>query len=234
MSAADALAQVACASESSLILILSDINMPGMSGLEMLAESEGVATRSARHHDQRLRRSRDQASGDRGWGRRAADQADRLCNAERGNRPAAGRRYEMNAALVAKSVTAKAVRAEEPTSNSLNASGTVALGRSGFVRLPTHRSRSSCEATGRDAERFWKVGDRTLGVLSYMTEPHPGAVVRRVDGGWVEAIRRGWHCCAIARGPAASGTARARQAAALRPSPSPPPQAPRGGSRIPR
>ena len=32
MSAADALAQVARASESSLILILSDINMPGMTG----------------------------------------------------------------------------------------------------------------------------------------------------------------------------------------------------------
>ncbi len=36
MSAADALAQVAHAMESSLILILSDINMPGMTGLEML------------------------------------------------------------------------------------------------------------------------------------------------------------------------------------------------------
>ena len=36
MSAADALAQVARASEGSLILILSDINMPGMTGLEML------------------------------------------------------------------------------------------------------------------------------------------------------------------------------------------------------
>jgi len=36
MSAADALARVAGTIEQSLILILSDINMPGMSGLEML------------------------------------------------------------------------------------------------------------------------------------------------------------------------------------------------------
>ena len=36
MSAADALARVASTIEQSLILILSDINMPGMTGLEML------------------------------------------------------------------------------------------------------------------------------------------------------------------------------------------------------
>jgi CheY-like chemotaxis protein len=36
MSAADALARVAGTIEQSLILILSDINMPGMTGLEML------------------------------------------------------------------------------------------------------------------------------------------------------------------------------------------------------
>ena len=36
MSAADALARIAGTIEQSLILILSDINMPGMSGLEML------------------------------------------------------------------------------------------------------------------------------------------------------------------------------------------------------
>ena len=35
-SAADALAQIASTIEQSLILILSDINMPGMTGLEML------------------------------------------------------------------------------------------------------------------------------------------------------------------------------------------------------
>ena len=42
MSAADALAQVARASESSLILILSDINMPGMTGLEMLPKVKAL------------------------------------------------------------------------------------------------------------------------------------------------------------------------------------------------
>jgi CheY-like chemotaxis protein len=36
LSAADALARIAGAAEQSLILILSDINMPGMTGLEML------------------------------------------------------------------------------------------------------------------------------------------------------------------------------------------------------
>jgi CheY-like chemotaxis protein len=36
MSAADALVRVASTIEQSLILILSDINMPGMTGLEML------------------------------------------------------------------------------------------------------------------------------------------------------------------------------------------------------
>ncbi|HEX7565110.1 MAG TPA: response regulator [Bradyrhizobium sp.] len=36
MSAADALARIAGTIEQSLILILSDINMPGMTGLEML------------------------------------------------------------------------------------------------------------------------------------------------------------------------------------------------------
>jgi CheY-like chemotaxis protein len=37
-SAADALTRVDATSDNSLILILSDINMPGMSGLEMLPE----------------------------------------------------------------------------------------------------------------------------------------------------------------------------------------------------
>ena len=42
MSAADALAQVAHAMESPLILILSDINMPGMTGLEMLPKVKAL------------------------------------------------------------------------------------------------------------------------------------------------------------------------------------------------
>jgi hypothetical protein len=50
--------------DQSLILILSDINMPGMSGLEMLPKVAGAARRS-RHHDHRLWRCRNQAQGDR-------------------------------------------------------------------------------------------------------------------------------------------------------------------------
>ena len=39
-SAAEALARIAAAAEQSLILILSDINMPGMSGLELLPKAK--------------------------------------------------------------------------------------------------------------------------------------------------------------------------------------------------
>jgi CheY-like chemotaxis protein len=41
-SAADALTHVASAAEQSLILILSDINMPGMTGLEMLPKVKEI------------------------------------------------------------------------------------------------------------------------------------------------------------------------------------------------
>ena len=42
MSAADALARIASTIEQSLILILSDINMPGMTGLEMLPKVKEI------------------------------------------------------------------------------------------------------------------------------------------------------------------------------------------------
>ena len=42
MSAAEALARVAGTIEQSLILILSDINMPGMTGLEMLPKVKAM------------------------------------------------------------------------------------------------------------------------------------------------------------------------------------------------
>jgi CheY-like chemotaxis protein len=42
MSAADALARIANTIEQSLILILSDINMPGMTGLEMLPKVKEI------------------------------------------------------------------------------------------------------------------------------------------------------------------------------------------------
>ncbi len=41
-SAADALARVEGSAEASLILILSDINMPGMTGLEMLPKAKAL------------------------------------------------------------------------------------------------------------------------------------------------------------------------------------------------
>ena len=42
ISAADALARIASTIEQSLILILSDINMPGMTGLEMLPKVKAL------------------------------------------------------------------------------------------------------------------------------------------------------------------------------------------------
>ena len=42
ISAADALARIASTIEQSLILILSDINMPGMTGLEMLPKVKAI------------------------------------------------------------------------------------------------------------------------------------------------------------------------------------------------
>ena len=58
---------------ATLILILSDINMPGMSGLELLPKAKGCAARRACHHDHRLWRCRDQAQGAGGRCRGAAD-----------------------------------------------------------------------------------------------------------------------------------------------------------------
>ncbi len=63
-SASEALARVASAVEQPPILILSDINMPGMTGLEMLPKMKEMR-RGSRHHDYRLRRFRNQTQGDR-------------------------------------------------------------------------------------------------------------------------------------------------------------------------
>ena len=89
-SAADALSRIADPIEQTLILILSDINMPGMTGLEMLPKVRADATRRPHHHDHRLRRSRNQAEGDRRRRDRVADQAHRLHLASGGDRHAAG------------------------------------------------------------------------------------------------------------------------------------------------
>ena len=62
-SAPAALQCISDAGNATLILILSDINMPGMSGLETPAEGQSLATGRAGHHDYRLRRCGDQAQG---------------------------------------------------------------------------------------------------------------------------------------------------------------------------
>jgi CheY-like chemotaxis protein len=62
-SAPMALQRITDMGDRSLILILSDINMPGMSGLELLPKSEGHAAGRSDHHDYRLRRCRDEAQG---------------------------------------------------------------------------------------------------------------------------------------------------------------------------
>jgi hypothetical protein len=76
-SAPTALQRITGASNRSLILILSDINMSGMSGLELLPKACPAAGRSD-HHDHRLRRCGDQTQGAGGWRRGAAYQAHRF------------------------------------------------------------------------------------------------------------------------------------------------------------
>ena len=72
-------------------LILSDINMPGMSGLEMLPQGEGNPARTARHHYYGVWRRRDEEEGSRTRGGRVASQADRLRRVAPGDRAASGR-----------------------------------------------------------------------------------------------------------------------------------------------
>ena len=98
-SAAAALERIAAAADRSLILILSDINMPGMSGLELSAARQEPASRRTDHHDHRLRRRGDQAQG-AGTGRRgAAHQADRFRQPAQRNR-SAGRKRRMTAQIL--------------------------------------------------------------------------------------------------------------------------------------
>ena len=78
MSAADALARIAGTIEQSLILILSDINMPGMTGLEMLPRVKEMrpdvpVIMITAYGDPETRRKAIESGAER-----AADQADRL------------------------------------------------------------------------------------------------------------------------------------------------------------
>ena len=77
-SAPAALQRITDAAGASIILILSDINMPGMSGLELSAQGKGHAAGCSSHHDHGLWRCGDEAPGAGEWRRGAPYEADRL------------------------------------------------------------------------------------------------------------------------------------------------------------
>ena len=66
-SASAALDRITDAGEASLILILSDINMPGMSGLELLPQAKSPTTGCAGHHDNRVCRCGNETQGTGEW-----------------------------------------------------------------------------------------------------------------------------------------------------------------------
>ncbi len=77
-SATDALTRIASFGDTSLILILSDINMPGMTGLDMLPKVREMRPDVPGDHDHGLWRPRNQAKG---HGERCCglvDETDRL------------------------------------------------------------------------------------------------------------------------------------------------------------
>ena len=67
------LQRISDAAGASIILILSDINMPGMSGLEMLPKAKAIRPDVPSDHDHRLRRRGDQTEGAGEWCRSSSD-----------------------------------------------------------------------------------------------------------------------------------------------------------------
>jgi CheY-like chemotaxis protein len=69
-----ALRRIVDVKDVSLILILSDINMPGMNGLELLPKAKAARARRSGHHDHGLWRCRDKTKRAGKWCRRASYQ----------------------------------------------------------------------------------------------------------------------------------------------------------------
>ena len=90
-SAPEALERVGAAESASLILILSDVNMPGMSGLELLPHARQARPDVPVIMITAYGDARNKAEGDRGGRRGALHQADRLPGAAQRNRAPPGR-----------------------------------------------------------------------------------------------------------------------------------------------
>jgi PleD family two-component response regulator len=90
-SAASALQRISDAAGESLILILSDINMPGMTGLELLPKAKAARPGRPRYYDHRLRRHGYQAKSPGRRSRGAPDKAHRLCDSSQRDRQPCGR-----------------------------------------------------------------------------------------------------------------------------------------------
>jgi Response regulator receiver domain len=90
-SADSALKLISDAAGASLILILSDINMPGMTGLELLPKAKAARPDVPVIYDHRLRRRGYQAKSPGRRSRGAPDKAHRFCCSSQRDRQPCGR-----------------------------------------------------------------------------------------------------------------------------------------------